>query len=334
MSEVNDVDDVILNVTVPVYNRFHLTQKTLLALKKQKRTIPFIVTVVDNGSEKELQDRLVEFAKNKIIDRLFLLDRNMGVACAANIGWRSVDSSYFLKLDNDIVIKDSDFIYKLISLHKYVEPLSTFGPALFHEWIASSDYIKETPYCKIAKCSSNLPGGALLIPRGVSHFLGRFNEDYGLYGAEDGDYGLRMNVANFKQYYYEHKNFFDHEGKNDRSDYVMNKMREYKNAIQINGNFGYYHLNAFLYNFCIRSWNVQPRYQEYRIDEFRYEVREREDYAPVKEALERSYRILNLETLKSSKTKKEFDKEGIVIKTLKKIWKKCGLECTVESIVH
>ena len=58
----------VVNITIPVFNRYHLTQKTLLALRKTAPGISFTVTVVDNGSEQALRDRLVELHKDGIID--------------------------------------------------------------------------------------------------------------------------------------------------------------------------------------------------------------------------------------------------------------------------
>ena len=84
----------VLNITIPVLNRFHLTQKTILALRKTVTSIPFTVTVVDNGSETALRERLVELRTHGLIDNLFLLPCNMGISCACNIGWKAVDSPF------------------------------------------------------------------------------------------------------------------------------------------------------------------------------------------------------------------------------------------------
>jgi GT2 family glycosyltransferase len=84
----------VLNITIPVFNRFHLTQKTLLSLRRSAQTVPFVITVVDNGSKPELVQRLCEFHASGIIDNLYLLPRNMGIAAAANIGWEQVSAPF------------------------------------------------------------------------------------------------------------------------------------------------------------------------------------------------------------------------------------------------
>ena len=77
----------VCNVTIPVFNRPGATRETLLALRRTSQEVPFDITVVDNGSDPALVDTLLEFRERGVIDHLFLLPRNMGVACAANVGW-------------------------------------------------------------------------------------------------------------------------------------------------------------------------------------------------------------------------------------------------------
>ena len=81
----------LTNITVPVFNRYDETLTTLVALRARTQS-PFILTVVDNGSEAELRKELLRLREEKVIDRLFLLDKNYGVSCACNLGWRSVDA--------------------------------------------------------------------------------------------------------------------------------------------------------------------------------------------------------------------------------------------------
>ena len=54
-----------INFTMPVFNRFSATQKALLGLYKTDKSIPYSITVVDNGSESALVKRLLEFYRNK-----------------------------------------------------------------------------------------------------------------------------------------------------------------------------------------------------------------------------------------------------------------------------
>lgn len=61
----------IVNVTMPVFNRYEVTQAAILALRKTAQEIPFCLTVVDNGSDAPLVRRLIDFKERGIIDHLF-----------------------------------------------------------------------------------------------------------------------------------------------------------------------------------------------------------------------------------------------------------------------
>ena len=95
----------VCNVTIPVFNRPGATRETILALRRTSQEVPFDITVVDNGSDPALVGMLLEFRERGVIDHLFLLPRNMGVACAANVGWELVPAPIYMKLDNDTAMR-------------------------------------------------------------------------------------------------------------------------------------------------------------------------------------------------------------------------------------
>ena len=55
----------IVNVTMPVFNRYEVTQAAILALRKTAQEIPFCLTVVDNGSDAPLVRRLIDFKERE-----------------------------------------------------------------------------------------------------------------------------------------------------------------------------------------------------------------------------------------------------------------------------
>ena len=331
----------VVNITIPVFNRYELTQLTIIHLNKMDRSIPFVITVVDNGSEERLRNKLIEFKENNLIQNLFILDKNYGISCACNIGWQSVDAPFYLKCDNDIIVHDRFFLKNLLNLYSSVEPMSTLGPALLDTMILNSPKIIEKGNYKLAVCTSNLPGGALLIPKCVNDILGFFNEDYGLYGADDGDYGMRMNQANFHQYYYTYQTFFKHEGLFGNLDYFsfdLNKIKEHKNLFKTDdGMLGLFIVNCYLYDRLIRNWNVPLRYEIERQDGYYLKIKERDDYKLIRSALIRSQKILNQYNQKIFynyffNNKKDYSDDEKIIEKLKIVWKKCGQECTFENL--
>ena len=333
------MNDTVVNITMPVFNRYELTQLSIISLNKMNRSIPFSINVVDNGSEKQLRDRLIRFKEEGLIQNLFILEKNYGVSCACNIGFKSLDAQFYLKCDNDIIIKDENFIVKLLYMYQQVNRMSTLGPALLNEWIINNPEIICTKYAKLALCKSNLPGGALLIPKVIIDILGYFSEDYNLYGADDGDYGLRMNMAGFNQYYYEYESFFDHRGQYDNSEYNsfdLDKGKEHRELFKTSDNkVGLYILNASLYSTLSRNWKVPPRYEIVDQNGYYLKLREREEYSKIRQALIRSQEIvthyMSYKEIHNISYSKIFP--SAVIEKLKKIWANCGQECVIENLI-
>ncbi len=323
----------VLNITIPVFNRFHFTQKTILALRKTATSIPFTVTVVDNGSEPALRERLVELRNHGLIDNLFLLPCNMGISCACNIGWKSVDSPFYMKIDNDIEFIDPNWLDKLFQLWSHGHPLSTLGPALTPARLRQNPGTIESPDGILGICTENLPGGAIIIPKTVSDVLGYWSEDYGLYGAEDGDYGARMNCAGFFQYYYDDRDFFIHHGSYGNTEYEgtgLDKSKEHRNLFRDEaGGAGLFVLNNYLYNMCIRNWNVPLRYRIKDMNGYNVVLEENPEYAQIQTALQRSKKVLD--RLQSAGKKHDMHSDAVVT-FLKKIWESCGQACSRHNI--
>ncbi|MDR2051191.1 MAG: glycosyltransferase [Deltaproteobacteria bacterium] len=318
-----------VNITMPVFNRYEATQKALLALRKSSRQIPFEVTVVDNGSEQALVRRLLEFKEGGLIDHLFLLPRNMGISCAANIGWEMTPAPFYMKLDNDTVMTDPQWLLKLFRLWRHGDPVSTLGGA-DPETLVKNPGALHTEDGILGICTTNLAGQAILIPRAVSDALGYWSEDYGLYGAEDGDYGLRMNCAGFPQYYYSAQDFFVDLGKNDSNDTYMarnvDKTKEHRRLFKTEGGgTGLFTINDCLYNLCIRSWKPLKRYEVTDIDEnCRVSLIEREEYVEFRKYLDLCAQKVNAR-LQKCKDRKVFTKDFIA--ELKSLMARSGQDC-------
>lgn len=321
----------VINVTMPVFNRYQLTQASLLALHKCSRKIPFTVTVVDNGSDPELVQKLIEFKNLGIINKLFLLDKNMGISCAANIGWEMTDAPFYMKLDNDIVITNKDFFPKLFALWSHGDPLSTLGGTTKDGDLTRSP---ETLYTKdgiLGVCGRTLAGYAILIPKIVSDLLGFWSEDYGLYGAEDGDYGLRMHCAGFRQYYYSPHGLLDNCG-NDPHTYSARNLdkRAETNAVLYSKEQGYgmFMINQSLYSLCIRTWKIVRKYKVLEVSsDYRVRLGENEKYAGYRALLERCAHSINERARKASLPNPDYIFTSEFIDELKAIMKSGGYDC-------
>lgn len=253
-----------INFTMPVFNRLESTQKALLELYKTDRSIPYTITVVDNGSDDLLVKKLHDFYRAGIINNLYLLPRNMGIACASNIGWEMTPADVYCKIDNDTAPINKDWIIKLFKMWQYGEKFSNLGYANSEAQLLKNPGAIDTPYGKLGICSVNLGGTGIFIPKSVSNVLGFWNEEYGLYGAEDGDYGVRMQCVNFKQYYYIKDGYIRYDlDECDEAKYEehgLHKNIEFNKVMEKDSFYGRFRINNFLYNLCIRSPRIQRRY--------------------------------------------------------------------------
>lgn len=119
----------VSNVVIPVFNRPTATCVTIEALNHTTRDVPFCITVVDNGSEPDLVRSLQHWREEGRIDHLFLLPRNMGVACAANVGWELVDAPLYMKRDNATAMVRRHWLRDLLALWRHGRQPSTWaGP--------------------------------------------------------------------------------------------------------------------------------------------------------------------------------------------------------------
>jgi len=318
----------LVNITIPVFNRFQLTQKTILALHKSTREIPFVVTVVDNGSDAALRNRLVEFKEGGLIDNLFLLPRNMGISCACNIGWRAVDAPFYMKLDNDMMARTPHWLKRLLQLWSHGKPHSTLGPTFNKNDMTKNRGTIMSPDGMLGICTGNLMGSAIIIPKTISDTLGYWNEDYGLYGADDGDYGARMGCAGFPQYYFDATHFFLNGGKYDNSEYEgteLDKGKEHSRLFKDEqGGVGMFRLNYYLFHMCIRQWKVPLRFRVADIDKYDVIVEEDPAYEPVRITLQRSKDMFD--RLESTGHGNDLYTQEVV-QALKELWNSCGQGC-------
>ena len=149
----------LTNITVPVFNRADETLATLAALRARTRS-PFILTVVDNGSEADLRKELLHLQDKKIIDKLFILERNYGVSCACNLGWKSVEAPFFMKVDNDIKPIADNWLEKIYSAWGTYRYSSITGPV----WNCASPHNRfDTPHGTMWSMPVSLSGAALIV---------------------------------------------------------------------------------------------------------------------------------------------------------------------------
>ncbi len=202
-NQTSPADSGFVNIGMVTYNRLEFTQQAIEALVKFTE-YPHVLTIVDNNSQDGTRDYLIRQQQLGVIKNLILLDENVGVAKAANIAWlQEPDAAYFLKLDNDIVVQKHGWLNAMVDTLERVQELGVvaynFEPVSYPRFKVNGVIFR----MKDDKGSGTLGGACVLIPKRTQKLLGYWNEEYGLYGEEDADYGVRVATARLRNAYME-----------------------------------------------------------------------------------------------------------------------------------
>lgn len=181
-----------VNITIVTYNRLNCTKICLESILEHT-SHPFFLTIIDNNSTDGTRGYLAKIKDDdkysKYINKIVLLDKNMGISPAYNLGWILSDASYYMKIDNDVQFVRSDWLQSLVRIAKEHPDAAMIG------FGKNSSGLKREG--KDILYYQGHVGGCTLIRRDVHDVLGFWNEDYGCYGEEDADYGLRARLAGY-----------------------------------------------------------------------------------------------------------------------------------------
>ena len=188
-----------VNICMVTFNRLEFTKAALTALF-QHTCFPHVITVVDNGSTDGTPEYLQVLLKQGFITNLILLPENVGIAKASNLAWsQEPDAEYYLKVDNDIVIQKPGWLSRMVEV---IDRIPELG-AIAYSFEPVSYPVREMRGVRIRPKAGNLNGACTLIPKRTHQTLGFWCEDYGLYGEEDADYGLRIQRQGWQNAYME-----------------------------------------------------------------------------------------------------------------------------------
>jgi len=254
------MSEPVVNITIPTYNRLEFTRRTLVSVKKHTLT-PHRLTVVDNGSTDGTPEFLLKLKEDGLIDNLILFRKNMGVYCAANMGFDIGMDALYMKLDNDMEIVKADWLAPLASLWDANPEVCLIGPKLQGSRQPFAAVTLKSAATTLISLS-NLSGAALLIDKTAFSVLGYFNEDYGLYGEEDADYSHRAREAGFLLAAFEADGVLDHLGgwyRSPENDVALKAALRARNT-RSNRGINLFGLNCYLYSNRLLPLNMPRKY--------------------------------------------------------------------------
>lgn len=245
-----------LTITIVTRDRLPLTKTCLASLMPTIAGKDVTVCIVDNGSTDGSVEYLRSFVRDYPQIRLILLPRNMGVSVGANLGWASFPAEYYMKLDNDIEIREPGWLDRLLDFSRANNDTAMVGYRYFerHEMHPVRLAGDETFWASVC-CN----GGVALVPRRISAVCGYWCEDYGVYGHTDVDYSNRAKLGGFHVGYLANDNTIAHLGYERDIDV---KLEALKFAVRTREETGrkLYLLNKFLYEEGVRGIYVDRRF--------------------------------------------------------------------------
>lgn len=191
-------DNNFVNITIVTYNRLSATRRCIESVLATA-DYAYVLTVVDNGSRDGTVEWLQEQKAEGQINNLILHPVNKGVARAANDGWEAEPARYYMKLDNDIIMQKQGW---LSPMARVLDQRAEVGAVAYNVEPISYPVV-EIGGLPLRIKNGNLGGCCIMIPERIHRELGFWCEDYGLYGEEDTDYGLRIMLAGYLNAYME-----------------------------------------------------------------------------------------------------------------------------------
>ncbi len=196
-----------VHICMVTFNRLDFTKQAINALMKFT-DYPYVLTVIDNKSDDGTQAYLQSLHKKKVIDRLILLDSNIGIAPASNLGWHlEPDAKAYVKFDNDIVIEKKGWLSAMVKVMEAVPQIGMLG---YNLEPFSYPLVQSNGVSYRLKEKGAISGCCVMIPKHVNEKLGYWIEEYGLYGEEDADFAWRVRLAGYICAYMEDEHIGSH----------------------------------------------------------------------------------------------------------------------------
>jgi len=232
------------SIMIVTYNRLELTKKTLDNIFKTTK-YPYNIIFVDNGSidgtveylDKTLYQKTEHFESFR--DYAIISNKdNLGIAIGRNQclreAVRKYDDDWLVTFDNDVAVPDG-WLTEAIDILKLNPQYASIG-------VNFED--KTFPIIKLNgkefqhKNQGNLGTACMVFNKSLHKMLGYFNHtDYGKYGEEDADWGMRTRVIGFQLGYIKENGKHLGSGSYDTGPYRKFKTDSHKkNLLKFNQN--------------------------------------------------------------------------------------------------
>lgn len=195
------------DIIVPIYDQLECTKMFLKSVEKQKN---YHLILIDNGSENDTKNYLLNYSKGRENISIVRNDENLGYIKATNQGLKMSKSETILLANNDIILPNNllDSLREGLSKFDIIAPLTNsidsnetdlLVPFSFKEIQEIEDFaseLKEKYYHQYNE-TNFVYGHCLLMKREVFEKVGLLDERYGMGNYDDLDYCKRAISKNF-----------------------------------------------------------------------------------------------------------------------------------------
>ncbi len=214
------------------YNRLELTKQTLDHLFANDPGVDYNLVIIDNGSTDGTVAFLDAINNNGRLKKLIIvkLTENKGIAIGRNIALKEADklnTIWYSTIDNDVLLP-INWLYDCIEV---LRNNSTYGMMGVNFESQKFPIIKLNGFEIQNKAQGNLGTACTVFHKRFHQLLGFFNTEYGLYGEEDADMGMRARAIGLKLGYLKENGVHLGEGERDIGEYREFKTKAHQNNL-------------------------------------------------------------------------------------------------------
>jgi GT2 family glycosyltransferase len=236
------MDKEIITLMMVTYNRLNLTIKTIEGLL-ERTNCDFNLVIIDNASTDGTIEYLKLLKPSGCIKNIYITynQENKGIAIGRNQALKAandLNTVWYSTIDNDVILPNN-WLSDCIGILRVNKSYGMIGVNLEKEQFP---IIEVNGGYKIQnKQRGNLGTACTVFNKSFHKMLGFFNTEYGLYGEEDADMGMRARAVGFKLGYLKENGIHLGEGEYDVGEYKDFKTRCHKD------NLGKFNKNSHSY---------------------------------------------------------------------------------------
>ena len=224
------------------YNRLDLTQRMIEHLFKVDPGRDYNLVIIENNSVDGTRDYLANLAKPERLKELKIIlnEENKGIAIARNQGLNGADeleTTWYCTLDNDVEMPEG-WLQECIDILSANKTYAAIGVNMEDK---PYRHVTKNGFTFQDKPQGNLGTACMVFTKAIHKMLGFFNTEYGPYGEEDADFGMRIRALGFKLGYISRMGTHFGVGEADQGEY-----REFKTACH-KSNLRQFNANARAY---------------------------------------------------------------------------------------